>query len=46
MGREKRKMERGFKNSDLLSKCKADRPYCVLGGRKSVKGKQVAVELL
>lgn len=46
MGREKRKMGRGFQNSDLLSKFKADGPYCVLEGRKSVKGKQDAVELL
>lgn len=46
MGREKRKMRGGFQNSDLLSKFKADRPYCVLEGRKSAKGKQDAVELL
>lgn len=43
MGRKKRKMERGFKYSGLLSRCKVDRPYCVIGGRKSVKGKQDAV---
>lgn len=45
-GRKKRKMERGFKYSGLLSRCKADRPYCVIESRKSVNGKQDAAELL
>lgn len=46
MVRKKRKMERGFKCSDLLSRGKADRPYCVTEGRKSVKGKQYAVKVM
>lgn len=33
MGRKKRKMERGFKYSGLLSRYKADRPYCVIESR-------------
>jgi len=45
-GREKRKVGKGFQNSDLLSKCKTDRPYCALNGRKSAKGKQDAAELM